>query len=85
MNGIELSVLRIARVEDEREEAGIEMGVGHELREYVTEFDVGRKLPGRFIQNVERAALIVDEKAEADNGASEGSERKEFTRPNDCL
>src|SRR5712671_2781971 len=61
MHGIELSVFRIARIESDGDDACGIAGVGHELRKDIRKVEIRRELFSRFIENINCAALIVDE------------------------
>ena len=61
MHGIEFSIFRVARVESNGNDAGCVACVGHELRKDIREIEIRRELFGRFIENINCAALVVDE------------------------
>ena len=85
VHGIKFAVFCVGRIESDGNDAGRIARVGYKFRENIRETNIRSEFPGGFVQNVDGAALIVDENREAASGAFAGSERKEVTRPSSFL
>src|SRR5207237_8396628 len=62
VDGIKSAVSRVTRIKGDANDAGGVARIGHKLRKYLPKSDVGRKFLTRLVQDVQRAALIDDEK-----------------------